>query len=610
MLKQFNREIEIGSPAFICTVYPIAALLVILVFRLIFPDMKLAGSAFDSETRLLDVFRIGNSLTRGLLDFTMFFPAIFMSAQLLPFRRVPPQKNVRYQHFSPEFFKLLRPQLIAAVLASIVYSLLFLIVRPLCSDYQVDIRTKSILFNEAKVKAILFSNRQEWTEASRFLLVCDKMWPGNAEIERLREIIGTGLARIQYSRPPIPEKPAGSGLDGIPEQSAPLNALSALNFAEKAFSEERYYDAHRLAVLAERLSVPGSGEAAQAMRLSGTVWNMIESQEPDAAELERRAIYRRKRDGYEAMNSGDWIKAYYTFSGLLTETPDDPDIQKFLDLSEEGLAQTAFFINEMDRRPGAELSRPVFSLPLFGTEGRAVMRLASLSSSSDYSYGKNLELAAFDSEQNPLYSVKAPYVKFLPLYIGDRQLTVVYLQAWNRDYEQMHWGPEWYGAPPENEPKNQLVLAINYEDFLLASIGREKLDGLFLGDIWSLAGRLAPYGYVPEVYQAEIVNSIVTPMLFLPLVVFILAIGWKLRGRKHRSLAIYPMFLALPIILAGLTFVIHSLVNTSAIFLVLSFGFTAALVICFFAAFILFVLGIIFLASPRSCPPPPPLSAM
>ena len=121
----------------------------------------------------------------------------------------------------------------------------------------------------------------------------------------------------------------------------------------------------------------------------------------------------------------------------------------------------------------------------------------------------------------------------MPLHISERQFTAVYLQAWSRDYEQMHWGPVWHGTAPENTPENQVILAINYEDFLLASVSGKNPDGLFLHEILSLAGRLASYGYVPEVYHAEIVNSIVEPLLFLPLMIFSLVIGWKLRGKKH-----------------------------------------------------------------------------
>jgi hypothetical protein len=599
MPKQFKREIDTGAPAFICTVYPIAILMVILIFRMIFPDLPLTETVSDAEgTPVLSIFRIGNSLSRGLLDFIMFFPAIFMSAQLIPFRRVPPNKSLYYQRFSSEFLKLLRPQLIAAVIAAVIYSLLFLVVRPLCADYQVDIRTESVLFDEAQKKAVLFSNREEWTEASRFLMVCERIWPENTELEHLREIVNTGLAHIRYSRGPAQE--SHTGITGIPGEPSPVNAQSALRFAEQAFSEERYYDAHRLAVIAERLSAPGSSEATEALRLAGTVWNAIESLEPGAAELERRAIYQRKRQGYEAMNSGDWVRAYYIFRSLIAEAPDDPDTQKFFNLSSEGLAQAAFFIDEMDRRLGVELAGPVFSLPLFETEGRAVMRLESLSSTADYSYGKGLEIAAFDSGQNPLYRIEAPYVKFLPLYIGDSQFTVVYMQAWSRDYEQMHWEPIWYGSPPENTPQNQFILAISYEDFLLASVSGRNPDGFFLRDIWSLAESLSSYGYVPEVYQAEIVSSIVEPLLFLPLMMFSLVLGWNLRGRKHHSLAIFPMLFALPLVLNGLIQILRSILNTSSIFAVLSLGFSAALITGFAAAFLLFVLGIVLLAAQRS----------
>ncbi|MDR2097171.1 MAG: hypothetical protein LBP37_01455 [Spirochaetaceae bacterium] len=600
--KPFKLGVDISAPGFICTAYPLFALIAILVFRLFFPDIPIHGGESPEYIKIpvLDVFRTGNSLTRGILDFISFFPAIFMSAQLIPFRRAPAQKAARFRRFSPDFLKLLRPQLIVAVSAAIVYSLLFLVVRPICADYQVNIRTKSTLFNEAKEKIILFSGKEEWAEASSFLMLCERIWPRSAELAGLRESVEMGLTRIKYNRGAAPEKAPASSIVGVPGQPVPVDVQSALRFAETALNEERYYDSHRLAVIAEHLAPPGSSELARAFRLESAAWKAIESLEPNAVEREQYAVYRQKRDGYEAMHSGDWVRAYYIFHDLIAQAPDDPDVQKFLISCTEGLARVAFFLDEMNIRLGVELTEPVFSLPLFDMEGRIVMRLASLSSTADYSYGKDLEIAAFDSERNPVYRIEAPYVKFMPLYIDERQLTVAYLQAFDRDDEQAFWEPVWYGKPPPDSPLNQFVLDISYENFLLSSVAGRNLDGFFLSDILSIAGNLAQYGYVPEVYHAQIVNDIAVPMLFLPLMMFSLIIGWALRCKKPVSLSIYPMFMALPVVLNGLILMLRNIASVFCIFAVLSFGFNAALLLNFATSFILFVLGIVILAAQRS----------
>ncbi|MDR1257084.1 MAG: hypothetical protein LBJ86_05000, partial [Spirochaetaceae bacterium] len=352
MPKQTGRKIDTDSPGFICIAYPLAAFTAILVFRLFFPNAFLYGggvSATGADSQILGVFRIGNSLTRGILDFISFFPAILISAQFIPFRHIPREKSVRYQRFSPEFFKLLLPQLVAALTAAIVYSLLFLIVRPICADYQVDIRTKSALFRDAKERALFFATREDWTEASRFLSVCERIWPLSGELAGLRETAEAGLMRIRYNRRDvIPETLAAN----IPGQTEPVTAPAAITLAESAIAEERYYDAHRLAAVAERLAAPGSVEVTQAVRLSSAAWNAIESLEPTIAEQERYAIYRRKREGYEAMNSGDWVRAYYIFRALTVEAGNDPDVQNFFPMCVEGVGQTAFFVDEMSVRLG------------------------------------------------------------------------------------------------------------------------------------------------------------------------------------------------------------------------------------------------------------------
>ncbi|MDR1256331.1 MAG: hypothetical protein LBJ86_01110, partial [Spirochaetaceae bacterium] len=285
---------------------------------------------------------------------------------------------------------------------------------------------------------------------------------------------------------------------------------------------------------------------------------------------------------------------------LTVEAGNDPDVQNFFPMCVEGVGQTAFFVDEMSVRLGEELVGPVFSLPLFEADGRAVMRLSSLSSTADYSYGKDFEMAAFDSDRNPLYSVTASYVKFLPFYIDEKPLTVVYLQAFSRDYENMRRGPSWSGTPSGETLKNQIVLAISYEDFLLASAAGRNLDGFFLSDIWSLSKRLAAYGYLPEVYQAEIVRAVMEPLLFLPLMMFSLVAGWQMRGKKRHSLAILPMFFLMPFLLNSLVQMMRTAVNSCGIFAVLSFGFSATLAAGFAAAFLLFALGAVVLAAQRS----------
>jgi hypothetical protein len=600
MPKHIGWKIKTDSPGFICIAYPLGALSVILVFRFFFPNAFLYGdsaSVPDTDPQILSIFRIGNSLTRGLLNFISLFPAILMSAQFIPFRKIPSEKSASYKRFSPEFFKLLLPQLVTALVSTIVYSLLFFIVRPICADYQVDIRTRSALFVDAKEKTMFFANKEDWLESSRFLSVCESIWPLSGDLASLREIIDLGLTRIRYNRSAVSmEAPAANVLG----QQEPVTASSAIVLAEAAIAEERYYDAHRLAMIAERLAPPGSVESARARRLAGAAWNAIDSHEPTIADRERYALYKLKREGYEAMNSGDWARAYYIFRDLTGRAANDPDVQNFFRMCAEGIEKTAFFVDEMNARLGKEIAGPVFSLPLFEAEGRAVMRLALLSSTADYSYGRSFEMAAFDSDRNPLYNVEAHYVKFLPFYIDEKQYTAVYMQAFSRDYEDMRWGPSWSGTPSKDSPRNQIVLAISYEDFLLASVAGKNLDGFFLSDIWALSKRLASYGYLPEVYHAEIVRTVMDPLMFLPLVMFSLVAGWQLRCKKRRSLAILPMFFLMPFLLNALVQTFRSAINACSVFTVLSFGFAAALTAGFVTAFLLFALSAVILTAQRS----------
>jgi hypothetical protein len=393
----------------------------------------------------------------------------------------------------------------------------------------------------------------------------------------------------------------GAAYRGIPGQREPVNATEALTMADTALQEERYYDAHWLATLAGRLARQGSFEAAGAAHLASQAWNAIASLEPGAREIRSHNLYRIKRQAYEAMIAEDWIRAYYTFNDLYRQIPGDPDVANFLKLCEKGVAGTAFFIDEMELSLGEIFTGAVFSLPVKssreGGTGRMVLKINSLSMFPDYSYGIGIEILAFGGRGQLLYHIEAPYAKLVPMTLGSGPVMVLMMQALDRGDPEVRWEPVWSG--PERSPigDTQLMLDLVYEDFLLLAKMEGGMDKLLIGDLFAAGNRLGDYGYVPQVFQAEIIYRVSDSAFFLPMSILAIIIGWRYRAIKRPRYMSFLMLAVLPLFFNGIVYLYRHFLNTLGTWLVISFGFSQALFLFCAGIFLLFILMLIILAA-------------
>jgi hypothetical protein len=576
----------------------------LFVFYLLFSSLAVFGFRyfFPGETPPLPIFARPWNLIQGALAVLSLLPALIMSALVFPFGLYLEHESDRL--YSPPVFQRLKGSIIAAICASLAYSLLFFLVQPMARNFKGDMVSQGLFFRLAQGRAREHADREEWSQAARFTGLCERIWPESPEMEKLKGDTNVHLTEIQ-SREEMELAKAlaeqdywDSVLSGIPELRQPLDAAQALSLAEKALEEERFYDAHWLATLAERLARPGSPEAGRAPRIGSLAWNSMASLAPNAGERELYALYRLKQSGYEAMLAGDWIRAYYIFLELRERSPGDPDVMNFLARSEGEAGKTAFFIDELDVRVGDILTEAVFSLPAGSPGGgRGVLRFAALSVFADYAYGFGAEFVSFDAENRILSHFSAPYVKVLPITLDSRHRTLMLMQALDRYSRDRYWGPAWI-VPGAGD--RQMVLEIDYDNFYLLTKLKRDMDDLSLGQIFNSSKNLEPYGYIPQVFQTELIYRLSEPLFLLPMAVLAIIIGWHFRSLKRSRYAVLPMLFVLPLVFNGAVYFYRHILNILGIWTVLSLGFSAALLIYTAAAGILFVLSLVLLAVQRS----------
>jgi hypothetical protein len=639
------------SPPALFIYYMLISFLGILVFRFFFPSQGAPLSIFSRDWRF----------TLGILEILSLSPALAFSGLTIPFGfRIYYNE---YKSFSPRFLEQFKGTIITAILAAIIYALLFFLVQPVFQNKRIDMSYQGSLYRLARDLAADRVEQEKWNEASDFLNIAAQVWPGSPELARMREKTeieleeekirneGEQRALLEENKATenwslldslAPSSPGrnvpGAVVGRITEQRQPLNTPEALDMAATAMREGRYYDAHWLATLGIRLSQRGSPEEASASRAAGMAWDKISSLAPNERERELYARFQLKQSGYEAMIAEDWIRAYYIFRELVEQDPSDPDVKNFLQKSEQGTQDIAFFIDEMSRGVGSTLTNAVFSLPYQpqgGGIGRGIIRFASISLYQDYAYGLGVEFICFDSANRPESRFRAPYAKIVPMTLGGQSRVVVLMQALDRDNKNRHWEPAWNSLETPgsarrstvnvNKPgaaggffrsvigDNQVMLDLNFESFsLLCYTWRgladppgsmnhiSPLDGFSLGDLFAGSRSLSPYGYIPQVFEAEIIYRLCEPLFFLPMAVIIIIIGWRFRALAHAHYVFVPMLFILPLVFYELLYFYRHILNILGIYSVLNLGFSLTLIIYCISAGILFVLSLVAFSSQHS----------
>jgi hypothetical protein len=144
-----------------------------------------------------------------------------------------------------------------------------------------------------------------------------------------------------------------------------------------------------------------------------------------------------------------------------------------------------------------------------------------------------------------------------------------------------------------------LYLDLLYEDFLIAATASRSTKLFFAGDLFRSSAKLRFFGFIPEVFYAEIIRIIYIPILFLPLGIFALIIGWKYRPRRKVPYAIFPMLIVLPFVFETIVLIVKKIFNLISIWTTLAFGFQASCLISIGTAIFLFLLTLFLLAAQR-----------
>ena len=144
-----NSE-KLRSPRNIFISYILISSLMILLFRFIFPGAPVPLIILSAQWRFL----------RGLLEVFNLFPALALSALVIPFGLVNHEEQ--FSSFSQVLFKRLIGSVIIAISTALIYAIIFFFAFPMVKSSEENLRYKGDLYNLAREQATINSLSGNW----------------------------------------------------------------------------------------------------------------------------------------------------------------------------------------------------------------------------------------------------------------------------------------------------------------------------------------------------------------------------------------------------------------------------------------------------------------
>lgn len=530
------------------SIFAVAALWTAGLFLLPMESVA-AGSEF--------AYKSANSLSL-LFD---ALPSILLTGFLLACSLAFAEYGERAQgRFSPEIALLLKKIMAAALVTTFIASIGTLVLLPFENSKKKFMREIPGLMTDYMRLSEQYRLQKNPEAAIQYIKKALAVDPNNKELKERERQVEAELKEQEGKRREERNKSfAETNLNdnqktfqGFDEKE--MTVLQMIEKARELFASKDFFGAHYLSVEAERLCGPNDPNIFEAKDMANQAWNRLQSAQKEELTA-GNLFFRKKWEGYKALNSGNFEEAYYIFNDLAMEDERkarDPDVARYLKISRDRLLEQFFFIDETYDASRFESSKNVYFSIRHPNGGYDIILIRGVTevggSGGMVRYLRGLELFSFDEYGQFKYSVSTPYakmkaldVKTLGLYESQRlgltsaikSIPYIMMRSVSRNSREQKNEPVYeYNGTQEYASilsKNQLYLPIPYEDIsliLLSAAGKGNLNPFSLN---RLARKAPNYGYSSEVFSVESLNRIFYPFMLLIIFIFVASIAWNYR---------------------------------------------------------------------------------
>ena len=424
-----------------------------------------------------------------------------------------------------------------------IYIILIEIVMPLLTDYRRYSELKTQDYYDFIKETDISLRNGEAEKAYDKAKAALGIWKNNPEALQLFD-----KAKISYESYNA-ERKQNNKIEQSSETVEPenLTAEGALFISKRFMNKYDFYTAHYYAMRAYQLSAENAPYREEALRLAAQAWNQIEKGIAElTAEFDIR-LYQAKKAGYEMLQQGNYIKAYYQFVNakrmLEQNNPlkKDPDIDRFIDITRKKVLEEVFFIDETASLPLLETVRNIhFTVPASGTRASAQITIEGLSYITNKSireiYGRNCELTQYTADGRILYRARIPFIKLIPIESaeGEAMLRMLF-RAVDKQHDKVVLKPIVLEGTMPIERQTSLRLPFSYSDFELIIAANEGEKSMTLPQLYAFRQRGAQYGFPAQIYDRELLARIIDVFLILIISIYMLVLAWRFRVPPHRQ---------------------------------------------------------------------------
>jgi hypothetical protein len=406
----------------------------------------------------------------------------------------------------------------------------------------------------------------------------------------------------------------------ITSKTASMTIPELMQSAIDCYASKDYFNAHYYASLVLEISKSRDGNLASAKQLASDAWNKLTEIDAFENDLSGQVFYR-KKEGYTALTSGDYSKAYYIFYDLLEKYPLDYDIKNFYEISKELLSTRYFFIDEtLDKQQFEKFRNVFFTLPRLdgGKDIISIKGITSIETTGGMiQYLRGFSIVSYDKNERWLMSLSVPYAKMCsyPLenmsqelidYISEisntRFVPYIFLKSVDRKSESIFLEPR-FEKSEDYKPEftTSYVMPLPFEDFSMLCDVSHGPDTMSLISLYRFARIASDYGYSTEIYFQSLINRLSYPLLLLICFIFSSILAWNSRifvddSFKFTWLLLFPIIIALSYTLVrAIRFVLSLL-----FYAILAYVGNAALFISLFILVLLLFLCLLRFVSLKS----------
>lgn len=577
-----------------------------------------AGFIFSEEPDWALINPMLYKFQTGLLYFFNLLPAIFITGILVGYSWGFGKKKVNPTHrFSEIFVVYLKNVLITSLICTSLCFIAAEVGIPLISYSRTNMEENTK--NTAEYIGLAKKNLAigDYGTALFYANYVLDISPDSAEaIELVRFIEENQFLQRQDKL--VQEKSEVTSI--ITSKTASMTIPELMQSAIDCYASKDYFNAHYYASLVLEISKSRDGNLASAKQLASDAWNKLTEIDAFENDLSGQVFYR-KKEGYTALTSGDYSKAYYIFYDLLEKYPLDYDIKNFYEISKELLSTRYFFIDEtLDKQQFEKFRNVFFTLPRLdgGKDIISIKGITSIETTGGMiQYLRGFSIVSYDKNERWLMSLSVPYAKMCsyPLenmsqelidYISEisntRFVPYIFLKSVDRKSESIFLEPR-FEKSEDYKPEftTSYVMPLPFEDFSMLCDVSHGPDTMSLISLYRFARIASDYGYSTEIYFQSLINRLSYPLLLLICFIFSSILAWNSRifvddSFKFTWLILFPIIIALSYTLVrAIRFVLSLL-----FYAILAYVGNAALFISLFILVLLLFLCLLRFVSLKS----------